>query len=701
MSEKKYVIDNEKLMSEWNWEENKKIGLNPKTLTCGVKTRAFWTCKNGHTWESSINNRNTGYGCPYCSNKKVLAGYNDLLTTHPEIAKEWNYEKNNGLLPTEVTKGSNKKVWWICKNGHEWIAEIACRTGQQQCCPVCAGLKVLEGYNDLATTHPNLCREWNWDKNGNIKPTNVSKGSIKKVWWKCEKGHEWEATINSRTNRNLGCPICSNKKVLIGYNDLLTTNPEICEEWDYEKNDKITQPQLVTKGSDTMVWWKCKKGHSWKAHIYGRTSGRNCPICQKELHTSFPEKAFLYYASLCFEKIVYNYKPDYLEKMEFDIYIPSLKVGIEYDGCVWHKNLSRDIKKNLICEKNKITLLRIREKGCPLDYNKYEYVKYFNLEDFNNDLNKTIVKVLQYLGQPQISVDIERDNIDIMKLLNMSEKTNSVSTNKTLLKEWNYQKNKDIKPEYIKLNSNKKIWWKCSLGHEWQATTYSRAQGNGCPYCSNHKVLIGFNDLTTTHPEIAKEWDYEKNNGLFPTDVTKGSNKKVWWICKNNHSFNASVSKRVIGQGCPICSKQKRVQTAKKKYFENNPSLAVSHAQLCEEWNWEKNVNISPYEVSFGSGITVWWKCSLGHEWQAKISNRVNGNGCPFCAGKKVLKGFNDLQTKFPQVALEWNYKKNKEKADEFVAGSSKKVWWKCSNGHEWIASIKERTIGKTGCPTC
>lgn len=486
MPEKKYVIDNEKLISEWDWEKNRKIGLDPKTLTCGIKTRAFWVCKKGHAWESSINNRNSGYGCPYCSNKKVLAGYNDLLTFYPELDKEWNYLKNE-LKPTEITPSSHKKVWWKCEFGHEWLAEIACRTNGHQGCPICAGQKILVGYNDLTTTHPELCKEWNWDKNIDVKPTEVSRGTTKKVWWKCKYGHEWEVSVNARTNSNTGCPICSNKKVLIGYNDLLTTNPKICEEWDYEKNKEITRPQLVTQGSDLLVWWKCKKGHRWKAHIYDRTLGRNCPICQKELHTSFPEKAIFYYTSKYFKNVLENYKPNYLEKMEFDIYLSALNTGIEYDGSNWHKDLTRDIRKNLICERNKIKLIRVREKGCPVDTNKYEYVKYFNMEDFDNDLNKTIFHILQYLGQSKSNVNIERDNIDIMSLIEMSEKANSIATNKNLLKEWNYEKNKEIKPEYIKLNSNKKVWWKCEMGHEWQATVYSRVSGNGCPICARRK----------------------------------------------------------------------------------------------------------------------------------------------------------------------------------------------------------------------
>ena len=101
------------------------------------------------------------------------------------------------------------------------------------------------------------------------------------------------------------------------------------------------------------------------------------------------------------------------------------------------------------------------------------------------------------------------------------------------------------------------------------------------------------------------------------------------------------------------------------------------------------------------SNIKVWWKCAKGHEWQATIAHRNNGTGCPICVGKKVLSGNNDLETLNPKLASEWNYEKNNElKPQDFTPNSNKKVWWKCSNGHEWQAVINNRNKG-SGCPIC
>jgi hypothetical protein len=127
-----------------------------------------------------------------------------------------------------------------------------------------------------------------------------------------------------------------------------------------------------------------------------------------------------------------------------------------------------------------------------------------------------------------------------------------------LAKEWNYEKNNILTPKDVTPNSGKKVWWKCNKGHEWQATIASRNSGCGCPYCSGNRVLKGYNDLLTINPTLASEWNYEKNNGLTPMDVTPNSDKKVWWKCHNEHEWQSSIGHRNRGRGCPECAKQRR-----------------------------------------------------------------------------------------------------------------------------------------------
>ena len=199
-----------------------------------------------------------------------MIGFNDLATTHPEIAKEWHPTKNEGLTPQNVVSGANKKVWWRCKNGHEWQATVYSRAVVKTGCPFCTGQKPIVGENDFATTHPQLSKEWHPTKNGNLLPQDVMAGSPKKVWWLGKCGHEWQAVISQRAKKNRGCPYCSNKKILIGFNDLVTTHPEIAKEWHPTKNGDLT-PQDVVAGSNKKVWWLSADGREWQTKVKVRT----------------------------------------------------------------------------------------------------------------------------------------------------------------------------------------------------------------------------------------------------------------------------------------------------------------------------------------------------------------------------------------------------------------------------------------------
>ena len=533
-----------------------------------------------------------------------------------------------------------------------------------------------------------LMAEWNWEKNNELgfDPKTSTLGNKKIVWWKCQIGHEWQTAVSNRS-KGSGCPYCSGRYAIKGENDLETINPTLAKEWNYEKNNELT-PADVLPSSNKKVWWKCSAGHEWQAIIANRSKGRKCPYCSS--------------------------------------------------------------KKVL--------------KG-------------------ENDLE---------------------------------------TVNPTLAKEWNYMKNGDLKPNSFSSNSGQKVWWKCNKGHEWLATIDSRNKGHGCPYCAGQKALKGENDLQTVNPNLSKEWNYEKNNGLIPMNVLPSSNKKVWWKCKKGHEWQATITNRNKGIGCPVCNserntsfpeyaivyylkkygldvlhsyrgqgyeldiyipskkiaieydgsfwhknktetdleknqkclndgiilyrireglsplndssidyviqeKQKDLQKALqevlsevieksvdidlekdaidienlREHMEKENSLLFSNPKVAAEWNYEKNGNLKPEHFAANSHKKVWWKCQKGHEWQAPIGNRNIGRGCPYCAGQKVLKGENDLQTVNPVLANEWNYEKNNGLTPmDVMPNSSKKVWWKCSKGHEWQATIGSRNSG-IGCPYC
>jgi len=135
-----------------------------------------------------------------------------LAEKYPELAAQWHPTKNGELTAFDFFPLSNKKAWWKCDKGddHEWVASIDNRQKGQNC-TVCSGRKAVAS-NCLVTTNPELAKEWHPTKNGNLTPIDVTSGSGKKVWWKCDKGedHEWEAVANNRFyGEKTNCPYCT------------------------------------------------------------------------------------------------------------------------------------------------------------------------------------------------------------------------------------------------------------------------------------------------------------------------------------------------------------------------------------------------------------------------------------------------------------------------------------------------------------
>lgn len=851
---RKKVSDIPNLLVDWDWERNNTAGIFPDKLSVNSPQKAFWNCTAGHSWEASIANRSRGTGCPVCSNRLIVPGINDLQTVLPEIAVEWNFEKNGSLLPSSVAPRSNKNVWWICRNGHEYKSVVNNRANGNGC-PYCAGKKVLVGYNDFASHHPDIALEWNYEQN-HIKPTEVTSGSTVRVWWtckscgynwqtsvanrvkgtgcptcarieigrkrrleavnisgslsekapdiaaewhpsrngtlqpsafslkssesvwwkcavcgeewksqisnrtngtgcpvcqkikftesyrknviqrtgsleekcpdiavewhptkngtlkacevspgcgevvwwKCKNGHEWQAEVARRVSQRAGCPICSGRVVSKGVNDLTTTHPNIAAEWHPTRNGSL-KPEDFKIGSDRIVWWRCEKGHAWKTNIYHRLQ-TGCPECIKEQYTSFPEQAIYFYLKGTFHNIQNRYMLD--STVELDIFLPDHSIAIEYDGARFHNStagLAREQRKYAFLRKKHIYLIRIKEvkDSNYLDNTADVYLGY---QDNKNNRNlENIMFDLQRLLSERLNMDIQWDvNIDRDRQLIYNqyvelERENSIAVlYPQLLDEWLYEKNAPITPYMVTKGSEKSFWWKCRNGHEYVAKVKDKVR-SGCPYCSNHKVLVGFNDLETVHPNLAREWIVEKNEGIKPNAVV-GGKKIAWWKCPRGHEYQAGIDSRKRGSGCPVC--------AGKKVLEGYNDLSTTNPTLAAEWNFEKNEGLLPTQVSQYSNKKVWWKCSkLGHEWDAVIGSRTNGNGCPYCANQKVMAGYNDLQTLYPEVAKQWNYTRNDELLPSAViSGSQKAVWWKCELGHEWRASVSNRVRG-SGCPVC
>lgn len=266
-----------------------------------------------------------------------------------------------------------------------------------------------------------------------------------------------------------------------------------------------------------------------------------------------------------------------------------------------------------------------------------------------------------------------------------------LSLSKKILAEWSSKNT--LNPESVSPGSDKKAIWLCSKNHEYETSIYNKVRlGRGCPYCAGKKVLKGFNDLNTTHPELVKQWS--KNNVKDSTEVSAGSNYKAEWICSKNtnHEWLASVSNRRNGTGCPFCSGRK------VSVGDGGNNFLLEHSKLAEEWS--NNNTKGPDEISSGSGYRAEWNCDKGHKWLAPIYSRVAGNGCPYCSGRKTLQGFNDLETTHPEL-IKYISKESKHKASEVSSGTSKKLLWICEENHSFSMEPHRIIKNNRWCPYC
>lgn len=399
------------------WHPTKNFPLTPRQVMASTTKKLWWLCAAGHQWQAVGESRARGTGCPYCAGQKVLTGFNDLGTTHPNLAKQWHPTKNKPLHSYSTIAGTSKQVWWICEHGHEWQARGSKRV-RGQGCPYCSGRLVQRGQNDLASTNPKLALEWHPTKNQPLTPNDLTEGSGVSVWWVCSLGHEWKTSPDKRKSGS-GCPVCAGQLVQVGFNDLASTHPLLAAEWHPLKNGE-SRPTEVVAGTNKKFWWVCALGHEWQAPGANRVRGIGCPVCAGQ----------------------------------------RVMAGF-------------------------------------------------------NDL---------------------------------------ASRNPELVAQWHPAANGDLKPESVSAGSGRSVWWICALGHEWQAGPYQRSHGAGCPVCSGRAAWSGFNDLASTHPELATQWHPTRNGELTAKDYIAGTNKKIWWICDVGHEWKASGNKRVVGTGCPECA---------------------------------------------------------------------------------------------------------------------------------------------------
>lgn len=479
----------------------------------------------------------------------------------------------------------------------------------------------------LVSTHPDLASEWHPTLNGGLTPNIVTSGSGKKYWWVGRCGHVWDSTINSRIIAQ-GCPVCSGRRVQKGVNDLQTTHPDLAAEWHPSLNGEL-EPDQLSRTSGKPVWWLGKCGHTWTNNIAQRVRVPTCPVCTghrvqsgyNDLQTSDPEISSEWHPSRNEDLL-----PTHVSRGSGKIVWWLGECGHTWDSPVATK---------------------VRTPGCPI-------CSGHRVQQGINDL---------------------------------------ATTNPKLAKEWDFASNKNIEPTNVSAGSNKKVWWIAACGHRWDAVIASRNSGHGCPYCAGNRLNEGVNDFASNFPNLLNEWHPSKNGDLNPSAISSNSKIKLWWKCQNGHEWQSTASNRAKGKGCARCKGLVAVA--------GETDLATLRPDIAKQWS--KNNKKLASSIRPGSDYLALWVCDLGHEYRAAVKHRALSNSdCPYCAGKKVLSGFNDLETNYPDVASTWDFNSNEGVLPSHVIGGShKKYYWLCLNGHSFSSTPDKQTRERTGCPYC
>ena len=556
------------LLSEWNHDKN---SIKPNEVTKKSSVKVWFKCSENHEWMSTPKRRSNGNGCPKCyqesdkgrlirKHKLADKGIN-LSEAHPELAKEWDYEKNREQ-PTAYSSGSNELVGWKCNFGHSWKATIYNRTGNLSGCPYCkSSTSKLEVF--ILTEMRGLFKEVKWRHKikgyeCDIYIPEISTGiEVDGGYWHDDKIErdklkfevfkkqgvrllrvrddslpiiEGEVVLYNKKSQyvDLSCAVVTlimgdntnavfsnyiKNQIQIGekeYKKILSLlpaptkdtslaelNEELSKEWDFVKNAPLT-PYMFTANSEKKVFWICGDRHSWEASIKNRNKRKSgCPHCYKVNAGEIGRKALFKKSGISFGSKF----PELLKEWNYDL----------NDRSPFELSPGSQIKAHWECKKGHKwqTSLGSRSRGhdCPFCF------------------------------------ELSRSKKATQRRIN---ETGTVEARcPEIIKEWDFDKN--IKgPDCYPPGSQKRVNWICDKGHRWNAVIRNRVTGKGkCPTCKSIVVL---------KPELLDKWDYKKNIDLNPDQITPGSNKKIWWLCENGHSYQQSTYEKIKGHNaCAKC----------------------------------------------------------------------------------------------------------------------------------------------------
>ena len=551
----------EKHRSRYDYSKVKYTGYHKKIII---------TCKLHGDFSQTADNHISGNGCKRCAQIQRTKTTEQFII-NAKIKHGSKYDYSNSIYIS-----SNQPITIICKF-HGKFNQVANTHEAGHGCPACA----IELRAKLTTLSTEEIIQRFKEKHGfryDYSKVNYTQYHNKVTVTCLVHGDFFPSPANHITGT--GCYACglvaSAKKNSINglskeYN-FAAMFPEKAKMWHPTKN-KNKKPDEFLPMSNQKAHWQCEFGHEFAAEIssLGRSTGNGCRMCSHQ--TSTPEIRILTECEYIFSEVLSRFR---INNNEIDIYIPELKIGIEFDGSYWHKSKEKkDKKKNDLFKEKNISLIRVRE--FPLEKIDKNDICVSQDKITKQDIDrifKTINSLSNQKYNDEIKSYVSSESFFNEKLYKtylsyfpspLPQNAFS-STHRDLSMEWNYEKNDPLKPNNFTSGSHFKAWWSCTNKKHpsFDQIIKSRVKGDGCPYCSHQKVIFE-DSIAYLHPEIAREWHYDLNDKL-PEKISENSGYEAWWICPlKGCEYQKVVRHRTIKkQDCKECFGIKNRKSHKK-----------------------------------------------------------------------------------------------------------------------------------------
>ncbi len=520
----------------------------------------------------------------------------------------------------------------------------------------------------LAERYPEIASEWHPVWNQDIRPSEVSWSSNYLFYWQCPNGHQWVATLNSRTSKKEhGCPCCSGREVT-AENNLGSLFPDHAQEWHPIKNGDLT-PADVSPTAHIEVFWKRKDypHDEWKAHVSYRTTGTGTggKGYRSKLKGSSIYEALIYWQmKYLFDDVRNRFR---VADRELDIAIPKRKLGIEYDSLFFHQHkATKDAEKIKTIENEGWRVIRVRQYGLKrerrddlvLGKSEQNHYKWDSIERVVKMVAKVAGlthKIKRYLGARKIENLLEFRR-SVIHIRNVPFGNSLLGKHPEVARYWDDEKNHPLTARDVSARDPSNYHFKCPIcGHKFESNPANMVRSRttkskGCMSCTG-RLATKENNLKTLFPTLVQNsWDYKRNK-ILPEDLCDSSNQYAYWMCQHcNKSLRRSInsvttnqSKRKRG-GYFICQNCKGRETREAGLNILIPLKQRSHPILIREWDPKRNKGVRLEMLTRAEAKKeFFWKCSLcGKSFTAKIGIRIKNlrrgcHGCPACRYERSM----------------------------------------------------------------